>query len=301
MSAAASKRLRNRHRVPVMLQGSTEPVEGFLYLIDSVADPATRTYTVTLLLRNTKAAETEATIPEGAATIEKTWRLDLQFLPGREEGMLFVDETAIQEDQEGPFLWRITNVRIDDPIPVDRLFQVAKLRVRRGPAKVPFLGNWLFQQVMVDDDQFDASRDLVAGRLTSTSEERGGQAWNGDTLYLSSHRQWQLRPGDVVRVDLSSEDASPGYFVPMECLIHRDGRSYLMAIDAKGEANTVQELKVRVVEPSDDQASSSLRQVLPDDGADPEALEGVRYVTRGVHYLRNGEAVKIVNREETAQ
>ena len=53
VSAEQSRRLRRRQRIPVsipMADGSIRNEDAFLYLIDPIADPQTRTFTITLLM-----------------------------------------------------------------------------------------------------------------------------------------------------------------------------------------------------------------------------------------------------------
>ena len=62
ISAEDSRRLRNRQNVSVLRKlenGETEAVDGYLYLIDPVADPQTRTFTATVLVKNQNDALNE--------------------------------------------------------------------------------------------------------------------------------------------------------------------------------------------------------------------------------------------------
>ena len=156
VSAEKSRKLRKRQRFPVwvtLADGSQEIHDGFLYLIDSIADPQTRTFTLTLLLLN-KSTDSDNLSPDIPRT-DQSWRLDFSFLPGAEEGMLWASEDAIHEDEQGAYLWRIDNLNQHQTLPKDRLLEVSKMRIRRGPSTIPFLGNWVFQQVILLDDSFD--------------------------------------------------------------------------------------------------------------------------------------------------
>ena len=289
VSAADSRRLRHRQRIPVMVtlpDGGQEVAEGFLYQIDSVADSATRTFTMTILLLNERVTDRE--VNSQIALTDQLWRLDFKFLPGRKEGQLFVPERGLLKDDNGHWLWKVENVEIGEAFPADRILKVTRLPVKLGDMRIPFLGNWFFQEVIIEDKNFDPDRNFVTSSLrvqTRTPEE-----WDGDTVFLSSEGQWKFRPGDVVRVDLSSEDLTDGYFVPMETIVREDGQSFLYVVEEEGREPKVRKLEIQVVEAGENN-SSSMRRIKPVGNS---SLEGLKYVAQGAHYLRDGEAVKVV-------
>jgi len=300
VSAEDTRRLRNRETLPVILtqaNGEAKRLEGFLYLIDLGADAATRTYTLTLLLINEKLAGANYADDPKIATTNQTWRLNFKFLPGTQNGALFVFEDAILTDEKGPFLWKVENAEAEKPLPANNLLKVSKMRIRLGEARAPFLGNWIFRHIEVDDPTFDPDINLVVGKLNVNQGEP--QDWNGDTVFIESDTQWMLRPGDLVSVDLSGADIGSGYFVPMDAIVHDAGRTYLFVVEggesASEDASTVKRTEIKIVtDPAT--ATSSLLQVESMNG---ESLDGVRYVTRGVHYLREGESVHVVHGNES--
>ena len=133
VSAEESRILRQRQRIPVLVTQPDSTVEqliAILYLIDHVADPQTRTYTMTLLLLNKKTSlSSVADDDDSIATTDSTWRVDFSFLPGAEQGMTFAGEDYIYEDQSGHFVWRVENIKAFESLPADRLAKVSKLRV----------------------------------------------------------------------------------------------------------------------------------------------------------------------------
>ena len=139
-----------------MPDGSITTREGFLYLIDPVADPLTRTFTVTLLVMNERL--TQSVGDDSVARTKDLWRLNFKFLPGAEENMLFIAEDALLQDERGYYIWQITNTTIGAHSPDVRLLKVRKARVTPGRLKIPFLGNWVFQQIELDDEQMDPQR-----------------------------------------------------------------------------------------------------------------------------------------------
>lgn len=294
VSAADSRRLQTRERLPVLIpqsDGTIRSQDGFLYHIDSVADINTRTYTVTLLLMNDKSD-----IDDGAAntlpTTNQTWRLDLKFLPGTEDGKLFIPDEAIQTDADGDYLWKIENAFVQQTLPADRRLKVSRLPITRGPGHIPFLGNWIFQEVLIDDEAFDPSVNLVAGRLLLPAG--GSESWTGDTILISTDSQWKLRSGDLVRVNTSDSSLADGYYVPMNAIIHDDSGSWIYVVD-DGSPAAVRRLQITTTE---EKATSPLRRISAADGSE---LEGLAYVTSGSHYLHDGEQVHVMTETEAAR
>ena len=294
VSAADSRRLVKRQRIPLRVtqsDGSVSAQDGFLYLIDPVADPQTRTFTLTLLMMNRKThVESEADRDTSIAVTDQAWRVAFSFLPGAEEGAMFAVEDAIHRDEKGRFVWKIDNVHVNESLPSDRIAKVSKLRVRLGNTKLPFLGNWLFQQIIPVGNGFDPERDLIAGKLTGIEGE--ADEWEGEKILIDRSSQWMVRPGDLVQVDLSNGDAQPGFYVPMDAISNQAGISYLFVIDDESDEPRVKRIQINVIANQDSTATSSLRRI---EAADKDtSLEGKQYVVRGSHYLNDNEPVKVV-------
>ena len=298
VSAEDSRRLQRRERLPVVVtlpDGSQETRDGYLYLIDPIADPLTRTFSVTLLVMNEELVDSVAD-PQVAATND-IWRLDFKFLPAPEQGMLFIEEEALLRDDTGYYLWMITNITIQDHFPLDESrLKVRKMRVTPGSLKIPYLGNWVFQHVIVNDDEFDPKVHLVAGKLRVTEGEP--EQWNGDTVVRRTEGQWMLRPGDLVRVDLTGGIGAEGFYVPMDAITREQGQASIFTVtetDGRSKANRV---PIRLVSENPFAPTSSLRRIEPVQAG---TLEGVSYVVKGAHYLIDGEIVNAVRATEAAR
>lgn len=300
VSDKTSRRMRNRQQIPVVINkedGESETVKGYLYLVDPVADPQTRTFTLTLLVENRRLTDEAQAM--GIPSTSIVWRVNFAFLPGRNENKYFVSEDAIYEDQDGFFVWHVTNVVVEGDFPVDRVLNVRKARIKKGPTKVPFLGNWIFQQVEFDDDQFDPETNVVAGKLKFGIEENEDEEalrtkrnqWDGDKLLYQNEGQWLLRPGDLVKVDLSDNTNSTGYFVPIDSIGYELEETFIFLLDESD--NTVERVNVRMMR---DEATETVVAIEPIDTS--ISLEGRRYVSRGAHYLIDGENVRPVESEE---
>jgi len=225
------------------------------------------------------------------ATTRDIWRLDFKFLSSVMGNRLCIEENALLQDSEGYYLWMITNLTIQTLRTSDQNLKVRKLRVAPGSFKVPFLGNWVFQDIEVNDEDFDPKVNVVVGEL----QVSGGEAaeWNGDTVIRSTGSQWMLRPGDLVRVDLTEGNGIDGYYVPMNAIIHKYGQTYIFVVTRTRDQSLVRKKTVRLIGDRTLAVTSSLLRVESTDGS---SLDGVRYVVDGVHYLIDGEQVHEIRR-----
>ena len=66
--------------------GDVKEMDGYLYLVDSVADSQTRTFTLTLLVINQRLDDESAALE--LPSTDQTWRIDFEFLPGSDAGIL---------------------------------------------------------------------------------------------------------------------------------------------------------------------------------------------------------------------
>lgn len=290
VSAEDSRRMRNRQRIPLLVtreDGTEEEQDGFLYLVDPVADPQTRTFTLTLLVINQRLSD-EKQQPD-MPTTDQTWRMDFPFLPGADKGTLYASQDCIYKDESGYFVWRVDNMKVHGGLPSDRILQVSKLHVKLGEAKVPFLGNWIFQQIEFADESFDPEQNLIAGRLVVP--DGAPENWNGDAVLFQNEGQWMLRPGDLVKVDLSENTQQSGLFVPMDAIAYEDDKTYLFLLDET-------ETKVKRVEVAAEiNAKQTSIMVAVNSAVSSVTLEGRKYVSRGAHFLVDGELVRPVESE----
>ena len=302
VSAEDSRRLRNRQIFPIHVplgDGSTAIRDGFLYLIDPVADPQTRTFTLTLLMLNRQTPEEQLETDPEMPTMEQMWRVNFKFLPGSELGKYFIAEEAVLRDDQGPYAWRVTNLQQREAMPNDRILKVEKMRINLKPTRIPFLGNWIFQEATFDDPNFDPSRHMIAGRLESPTgvadETWDRNQWDGNAVKIDRETQWIIRPGDIVKVDLGARDSELGYFVPMDAIGYENEQTFIFVIE-ESEGQTVARKKmINVLDRDIEESTSSVRRIVPMDG---DSLENVQYITRGAHYLRDGESVMVAQPDE---
>lgn len=239
VSAEQSRELQRRRQVPVsfsMSDGTINEQKGMVYLVDPSADASTRTFTVTLLLTNeqnrTPLSEKQKGRP--VARSQDVWPLKISQIIGGQTGLLMVEEGAIESDGDESFVWLIKDVRFGDTMP--ELVKVEKRKVTPGTLRLPFLGNWVFQQITFDDNSID-SESLLAGKLEFPDIEPS--EWDGESVVLDSGQQWMLRPGDLVNVNLNPELSRPGLFVPVEAIYEDVGETFVFVAD-QGSARKIQ-------------------------------------------------------------
>ncbi len=304
LSASMSRKFRRGDTVRIYAVDRNDQetkLEGYVYMSEPNADAETRTFTVTLLVRNRK---TQLKIPpeyqsEQIARTKDIWPLN--FAPIIHDGnLLMTEENAIRHDAEGAFLWKITNRRASDvSLDSERMLHVKKIRIAAGNMRIPFMGNWNFVPVTVPEgEQVDPEVDLVAGELT-VSQGKPDQ-WDGKTILLDES-SWLLRPGDTVRVSLQNEGGNAGLYVPMNAVRHHSGKTSIFIIDPDATDQTIaREVEVllsdkSIASPHD----TMLRLISPAPGVSLPAKPQV--ILKGMPFLRSGEPVNIVSESEAVQ
>ena len=171
VSAHRTRSLQYKDNVDVHLanaDGTDLPREAIIYMIDPTADPATRTFTLTLLMKNKKIlAEIPDKMQKPVTRTRDIWRL-LKEVSGFPDDTLFVEQHAIHDDAQGSYVWKVVKRRkvATSSGRESTLLEVKQTRVTRGVGQVPFLGLWTFTELSIDDgEQFDTNTDFVAGEL----------------------------------------------------------------------------------------------------------------------------------------
>ena len=180
VSAERARQLHYKDGLTLRLplpDGKSLEEEGIIYRTDAVADPSTRTFTITVLIRNRLVP---VTVPDDVdvKTLAKTrdiWSLVRGILD--DSARDFIEENSIHKDGEGEYVWKV----IEDIQAGGRtrgpLLQVEKARVKSGAIKTSFLGLWTFRDITVDDPAtLVAGRDRILGRLDYRQESQNSPA-----------------------------------------------------------------------------------------------------------------------------
>jgi hypothetical protein len=294
-SAATVRSLDYRDMLPIYItapDGSIAERSGVVYMTDPVADPQTRTFTVTLLVPNEK---TTTPVPEEmkGQPVVKTrefWRVLSEFFDDG-DGQ-FIEERSIRQDDEGHFLWRITNRQLGTVASqTSPKLEVEKVRITRGDRRISFLGIWTFREVSINEGQdFDQTTDLFAGAL-EFPPEIDAKSWAGSEILLDQQR-WLLRPGELVGVDVGGGGIPTGFYVPVDAIMEKSGVNYVFLVESADAG----EEKVRSVPVHVKDDHGTLRRI---EAAGDETLEpNVRIVAAGAAFLTDGEAINVAEEVE---
>lgn len=293
VSADVSRRLRRGDTLRLHAtdtQGNDVPLFGLVYMTDPLADPETRTFTVTILTRNERVRLPVPPEMQGGPIARTTdiLPLNLDFIDGGKSWL--VEKDALRSDAQGSFVWRIKNRQFMEVTPgASPILEVEKLRVIPGDVRIPFLGNWTFVPVAFPENaNFDRQRVMVARELSV--DEGDPNSWDGDKI-LFDPEQWMLRPGDVVRIDLGADPSEPGLYVPMNALRNESGRSYVFVVDETVTPPVARQREVRVESEGDIDREKALQRIEPIDANFPT---GAKVIVEGVHFLHDGEPIAIV-------
>ena len=265
--------------------GANEQLTGTVFEKGSIADAATRTFRVDIMVRNARRRLNEAGDSDGATPI--TFR---QLLPAVQEhfgepGPLFVCTSCLTGDGGRRTVVRIPGVRFGHPRAATLL--QAKLPLQRievaptGDTADDYMQilNWTFQRVRPAGDPQLEPGDLLLnfdGLDPSAVQE-------GVTL---ERFEWAIRPGDLVPVRFQSRPTPEGLYVPDAAIV------------AKGEQRVVYVLdkdRVRAVSVGVSEGGSTYKRIESD-----AIRAGQPVVLRGAHYCFEGAAVKVTATDEAA-
>lgn len=258
---------------------SGETLDGYVYLKDTFADPTTRTFLVTLLVRNQRI---EQGVPEdlrdkAIPRCSNLWTL--QRPEGETSGSFYVDVNAIHQDDEGHYIWKADNLTIDQmSTDFSPVVTVRKVRVTPGDGRFPILQLYVLRE-LEDSSQLDPQQDVIVGAVTGVVAD-GGQV-------ILARERWALRPGEVVRVGLPGEKTATGFYVPART-IQSDGRThYVMVAVPSGDTHQASRVDVRLGE-----TIGQLRRI--EASGQGQLQDGAYVIVEGAHYVAQGEVVRPV-------
>jgi len=275
-------------------EGSQQTISGIVYTVDSVADTNSRTYTVTLQVRNRQQSSTPSSADAAdTARTESIFPLNLGPIITGDERQL-VEQRCLHTIGNETYVWKITNRKWDQPSDTsDRTLIVEPVRVKTSGEVIPLLGKWNFVPVEFEADaNIDIQHDLITSQLTLPQSITDFRDWQERKVMLQQSG-WMLRAGDVVQVSMTSANDLQGLFVPMKSVLNESGKTFLHVVEnMNSELATVRRVEVEVVSQNLIAQESVLLQV---KSLEPGKLEdGMQIVIGGTHYLQNGDQVRIV-------
>ncbi len=308
VTARASRRYRRGDMLSVQVtdgNGTSRQLSGMVYRVDTVADPAARTFTVTMHVRNEidESGFESLHTDDPIAWTDQITPLNVGPIITGDQRLLVVRE-AVHTIGDETFVWKVTNRRWGSPSPPgERLLSVTKVPVRITSDVIPYLGRWKFVAIEFTDPQveMDVEHDLITGALhlkPQVSDSPNGSAkknpsletWNGSQVMLDEQR-WLLRSGDVVQISLTSNKPTDGYYVPMKAVREEQGLTFIHLIDDTESEPIARRVMVDV---ADGESVVGERVFLRIASTSQEKLhEGMQVVIEGTHYLNDGDRVMV--------
>jgi hypothetical protein len=137
---------------------------------------------------------------------------------------------------------------------------------------------------VLGDETLNPKQDYLVGEIYK------GKSWNGHSV-LFDHDDWILRPGELVKVDLNTRAADLGLYVPVRAIRHESGQTFVFTVVDEGNLTRTQKVEVRLV--SGESAQQSGQQLLQIQPLVETSLDGQQIIVGGVHYIQDGEIVRV--------
>jgi len=252
-------------RVRVMPAGPTLPAglrefEGTVIGKPEVADPATRTFRIEVLVRNVNQ-KTRA--GKGVQLIRNVMPVLLRERGA--DGPLHVPADAVFEKDGKAFVLRIVKASDRQSALLDpgKVYKPDRVEVKRT-GKYFTIVSWTFAEI--EEGSGLSAGDIVVLNPTPESEQ-------GVTL---AGFEWVIRPGDLVPMSFHLGGLPAGMYVPVRAIRYLNGNTSVFVV---GDGDVVTETPVTVHETWRDR-----RRVT---GVAP----GSRVVVDGLHYIASGDTV----------
>jgi hypothetical protein len=258
---------------------------------DTVADPRTRTFKVTIMVRNRKVA---AGLPADDELLKLPRIRDLT-VPELERtdrpGPLFVDADALYQDEQGHYVLKVESEQVllrggtasaEVARSISPVLTLRRVRVRLGQRRVRLLGYLFYELADAGGLVRSADRaDLVAIVDKPDRFKDGGRA-----LFL--RERWQFRPGDLVQVRLTGAGPGRGFYVPVEAVLPEGDRHYVfVAASSGGQQYVARKVPIEIK----GQHGELCR--IEGEGI----KEGTLVILDGAHYLVPDEPVRVLEKE----
>jgi len=279
VSAEKDRQLNFNDIVTVHVPGFDKTLDGYVYMKSTAADPMTRTFKTTILVRNRRMQVHVPDDPE-ADKLPRTknlWRLMLE--EEGKPGPYFVEVGSLYQDDEGYFVWKAEELTFQQlHADFDPVIRIRKVRVKPGQRRVPLLNVYTFRE-LVDAGDLNPATDLLASKLPDGLND-------GDRVFFARER-WVLRPGDLVEVSIDDDAARSGFYVPTTSILQEDDKHFVFAARPNGDGVAkAEKMEVNVF-----QAVGEFRRI---ESVEPDQLiEGAQVVLEGAHYLVPDEPVNV--------
>jgi multidrug efflux pump subunit AcrA (membrane-fusion protein) len=259
---------------------------GFIYEKATTADPKTRAFRVSILSRNSRVL---ANVPADSPlldlpAIDVTNRVQRLDEADKDSPYVVEERDALRKDEQGFYVWATDQLPAGEFLDRDRpVLDFRKVRVIPGDERRNFQGLYVARTL---ENPGPLDEEWVVARVTPKDFD-GGEA-------IIAVRDWQLRPGQIVPTLLGGQPPKPGIYVPIPALESRQqkaGDNAYLFIEDGGVARKVE---VRVIE-----TVAELIRIEPAEGAAASLLvDGASVILDSVHFLQDGEPVRVVATRE---
>lgn len=275
VSTQTARAIGDQDQGLVYTEGAEEPLLASLYQRDSITDSATRTVGLTLICRNP-----ETTGPENGVPVFED-RMPLIQFPVDKARAWFIERRCVRQDAEGTFAWRIAGKDLRQV--TGEVVDMVRMPIKLGKARKDFVGLYQFQEVIpsaamlpeLERSPGITVRNMVFG-MGLPPDFAGGKA-------MVVRKDWSIRPGDVVDVELDLAAAGKGVYVPTTALSHAGEQPFVFVVRGNSGSQVLERVDVEVT----GRVGGVVR-----IGAEPLA-DGLPIVASGTHVLTNGERVQV--------
>lgn len=280
-----------------------QPMKAMVYETASVADPSTRTFLIQLLILNEKVV---TGLPAGSDSTNdvRTRQMTGVFQEFEDAKQpYYLNEDSIYHDEQGDFVFRIREMIADTRVGNNRTeFTVEKVNVTLGSKRLSIFDVASFRELK-ELGTITPHKDLFVGQILaidgSPISREAASARLEKSLKINLVRErWQLRPGDFLDVELGEKPLVEGLYVPMDTIVKRTGspKSSVFALHDPEGAATVREVPVQVFPTIESDKLVRIRPI--EEGS---LSEGSLLISKGAHYLVDGESVRATNLLEVTE
>lgn len=284
VSSATAAGLKLRDTVHLFLPGEEKPVYGVVYEKATVADPQTRTFRVSIMIRNKQyIADHPPGDPFLAYPKIKRYTFLQRIKEGDTESPFFVEENrSLRKEGENYYVWAAPNYKLGDRIdPEKPLITLRKYKVIPGKRRMNLQGLYLMCELT---DIGNLTPGTFIAMDVPDDFKDGGQILVGDS-------QWRLRPGQLIPIVLGQSVPKPGLYLPMNAIKPIDETTGVIFVADNGKARKIQ-VKIR----------DNVRELFQIEAAEQRdaglIAPGAQVIIDYLHFLRDEEPVQIIKKEE---
>ncbi|MDH3591874.1 MAG: HlyD family efflux transporter periplasmic adaptor subunit, partial [Planctomycetota bacterium] len=279
VSAEANRQLRAGTAIelyphePEAVRERLGPLYGVVIDKGEVADAATRTYRIDIIVRNQRL-RIEDRDPSLQGLPQAEFALPAITRYRGEGGDLFVDSDCIVTGDGAPYVLAV-GVHFGSGANVMALgkYVPTKIPVTPGAEHMP-LARWNFRRL-------EKSEGLTEGQFcirVPPDAQKGAWARFKDGVAMGTP-EWRLRPGELVPLVLPLDKATQGLYVPVEAIRALNDDRHVFVV----EGGNAKKIAVTV--------HDTFREKRRVEGAGLEA--GARVIVDGVHYVQDGDTVTV--------